>query len=82
MTNLLYVLAKFKFVPDLISGKPNEKHYNVSDSLFMTKCTEILKKEVVLPLPIVGRNLWNFYALKFYDNELFDKFAKIIVKNS
>jgi len=63
LTNLLYVLAKFKYLPDLSPTKPNENKFDVKESLFMQKCTDILKKELVLPLPLVCRNLWNFYAL-------------------
>lgn len=73
-------MAKFKYVPELPKKKTGN-HYDVKDSLYMIKCADIMKREVVLPLPLVCRNLWNFYALEFYDSELFDKFGKIIVKN-
>lgn len=34
----------------------------------------------MLPVPLVCRNLWNFYGLNVFDKELFDKFGDIIAK--
>jgi hypothetical protein len=47
----------------------------------MNKCISILKKEQVLPVVVVCRNLWNFYGLNYFDKELYDKFSTVIVKN-
>jgi len=38
----------------------------------MSKCASIIKKEIVLPIKMVCRNLWNFATIKYYDKELFD----------
>ena len=73
ITNLLYFLAKFKYLP--LSPDGSEKN------LFLGKCCAILKAEPVIPLDKTCRNLWNLYALDHYDPELFDKFGEIIVKN-
>lgn len=52
------------------------------DKLFLDKCIELLKGELVLPVSIVCRNLWNFYGLNTFDKELFDKFSDVIAKYS
>lgn len=31
---------------------------------------------------MVARNMWNFYSHKYYDKKLFEKFCRIIEKNS
>ena len=59
-------MAKFKYQPD---------------QAFLKKSAENLKSELALPVDIACRNLWNFYALEYYDSQLFDKFSDIIVKN-
>ena len=66
ITNLLYLLAKFNF-------EPKEE--------FMKKCTDLLKAEPALTVGFASRNLWNLYALNYYDKKLFDKFGSIIVKD-
>jgi hypothetical protein len=50
ITNILYVFAKFQYIPQ-------------SQPSFLNICTTLLNKEPVLPVSIVCRNLWNFHAL-------------------
>ena len=66
ITNLLYLLSKFKYQPD---------------EAFLKKSAEILQTDLAIPVDLVCRNLWNFYSLDHYDPKLFDKFSDIIVKN-
>ncbi len=66
LTSSLYLLAKFKYKPD---------------ESFLKKSCEVLKNELVLPVDLACRNLWNFYSLDYYDPKLFDMFSEIIVKN-
>ena len=47
----------------------------------MKRAAAILKSELVLPVDLVCRNLWNFQSLNYYDKAMFDLFGKIIVKN-
>jgi hypothetical protein len=47
----------------------------------LKRAAAILKSELVLPVDIACRNLWNFQALNYYDKAMFDLFGKIIVKN-
>lgn len=74
LTNLLYVLSKFKYTPmtGSVQGEPNA---------FMTKCAGLLKAEPSLPVELACRNLWHFYSLNHYDPALLDSFGTIIVKN-
>jgi hypothetical protein len=74
ITNLLYILGKFQYSPNATqrAGEPNA---------FMQRCASIIKSEVTLSSEIACRNLWNFYAVNYYDPELFDIFGKVIVKN-
>lgn len=74
---MLYVLAKFKYTPTTVeTGKDK-----TSKNPFMEKVAAMLKAELVLPVDLACRNLWNFYALNHYDGELFDQFGALIVKN-
>ena len=74
MTNLLYILAKFKYAP-FSTQKDGEKN------AFFLKCSTILKSELALSSDLACRNLWNFYALNYYEPELFDLLGSIIVKH-
>jgi hypothetical protein len=73
ITNILYVLAKFHYKPLLDQGQ--------EDKEVMEKCVKIFKSELVLPVSIVCRNLWNFYGLHYFDKDLYDKFSTVIVSN-
>ena len=66
ITNLLYLLSKFKYQPD---------------EAFLKKSAEILQTDLAISVDLACRNLWNFYSLDYYDPKLFDKFSDIIVKN-
>ena len=48
----------------------------------MLKCATLFKEEVVIPLPVCCKNLWNMFALQFYDKDLFNKFGDIVGKQS
>ena len=76
ITNILYVLAKFKYNQSVSAES------NIERTQLLAKSAEVFKKELVLPTQMVCRNLWNFYALMHFDKELFDKFAQIIAKSS
>jgi hypothetical protein len=45
LTNFLYILAKSKYTPE---------------ESFMRKAAALLKSELVLPVDLACRNLWNF----------------------
>jgi hypothetical protein len=59
ITNLLHVLAKFKYTP--LNQEGSDKNP------FLEKCCALLKAEPVLPVDLACRNLWNLYALDYYD---------------
>eukprot|EP00347_Sterkiella_histriomuscorum_P015889 403355301 len=86
ITNMLYVLAKFKFVPR--SPKHMNKQIKNEDGTqsevqevnpFMQKCVDVLMRENALTVSQASRNLWNFTALKHYDKQLFTKFGELLV---
>lgn len=75
LTNFLYILAKFKFQPDLPQDPKNGRNP------FMNFVADLLLKEPALSIEHAARNLWNMYALEHYDEKLFDKLGKVFVKN-
>ena len=47
----------------------------------MEQFANILRKEPLITVPIICRNLWNFQALNYFNKELFDRFSCVIAAN-
>ena len=68
LTSVLWCFAKLRYQSQL-----GDEHLKVA--------AQIITNEPQLKTYIAARNLWNFYALDFYDKVAFDRFSQVITNS-
>ena len=68
LTNILYWFGKFKF-------------RSAGDNVYIQKAMDIILSEPALTPYIATRNMWNLYALDYYDKVTMERFSEVIIQS-
>ena len=64
---MLYIFAKMKFVSKEDTNR-----------LYIRKALDVILSEPVLPHGLACRNLWNLYALDYFDEAVLTKLSDVV----